>query len=110
MKKLLLLLLFFPLLMQAQGTGENLPSNYPKVESTGDAQKDHDNWINAKKDWIANNPDAYKAMGGNPSIANSLQNEKHGSKEYHGPQNPMRNQTVHLIGKCCFGTICTLGS
>lgn len=66
MKKLIILL-FLPLFVHAQSTVEESPSaNYPKLEKGENIQKNHDDWINSKKDWIRNHPEEYRAMGGNP--------------------------------------------
>lgn len=45
----------------------NMPAHYPqKPASTGNAQLDDENWLKAKNEWIANYPDEYRSIGGNP--------------------------------------------
>jgi hypothetical protein len=82
MKKLLLLL-FFPIFVHAQGNLEESPTpNYPKVEQGENVQKTHDDWIKAKKDWIQNHPEEYRAMGGDPEavLAKDQQKEEAAQK------------------------------
>jgi hypothetical protein len=44
-----------------------MPAHYPqKPVSTGNSQLDDENWVKAKNEWIANYPDEYRSMGGNP--------------------------------------------
>lgn len=67
MKKLFILLIF-PFFAQAQNIQKNTPANYPKIEQGEDVIKSQNDWNNAKSDWIKNNPEEYRSMGGNPDL------------------------------------------
>jgi hypothetical protein len=60
MKQLLFFWLLLPAMLCAQG-------NYTSPPKTGDPVLDDANHTKAKTEWIKNNPESYRAMGGNPN-------------------------------------------
>ena len=77
MKKILLLLIL-PIFAYAQ-TNQDESTPKPEVDQGENIQKKHDNQNRAKMDWIRNNPEEYRKMGGDPDAvlkADQVKKEK----------------------------------